>query len=45
MKQEDLLATLAELHADLSRTDQVDPETIEMLRTLTADIPSWLFLP
>jgi hypothetical protein len=38
MKQDELVARLAELHAELSRTDQIDPETLEMLRTLTADV-------
>jgi hypothetical protein len=38
MKQDELVARLAELHQELSRTDQIDPETVDMLRTLTADI-------
>ena len=38
MKQDELVARLAELHQELSRTDQVDRETVELLKTLTADI-------
>jgi Domain of unknown function (DUF4404) len=38
MKQDELAATLAELHAELSRIEQIDPATLEMLRALTADI-------
>jgi len=38
MKQDELVARLAELHHELSRTDQVDRETVEILQTLTADI-------
>jgi hypothetical protein len=38
MDRHELVATLAQLHAELSRTDRADPETLELLRNLTSDI-------
>jgi len=38
MERQELTAKLAELHAELSRTDRVDPASLDRLRTLTADI-------
>jgi hypothetical protein len=38
MEQRELVDVLAKLHAELSKSDQVDPATLESLRTLTADL-------
>jgi hypothetical protein len=38
MEQRELVEMLAKLHAELSRSDQVDPATLESLRALTADV-------
>jgi hypothetical protein len=38
MTQDELVARLAELHQELSQTDRIDAETLELLRTLTADV-------
>jgi hypothetical protein len=38
MERHELTTKLSQLHAELSRTDQVDPESLDLLRKLTADI-------
>ena len=38
MERQELTAKLSQLHAELSRTEQIDPESLGMLRQLTADI-------
>jgi Domain of unknown function (DUF4404) len=38
MEQRELVEVLAKLHAELSKTDQVDPATLESLRALTGDM-------
>jgi Domain of unknown function (DUF4404) len=38
MQRQELADQLAQLHAELSRTDEVDPQNLELLRKLTADI-------
>jgi hypothetical protein len=38
MEKQRLLETLEELHAQLSRAERVDPDTLKMLRALTDDI-------
>jgi hypothetical protein len=38
MEPNELTAKLTQLHAELSQADRVDPESLELLRTLTADI-------
>jgi hypothetical protein len=38
MKSDELVATLAELHRELSRIDETDPRTLGLLRALTDDI-------
>ena len=38
MERQELVDRLAQLHAELARTPQADPETLELLRKLTADI-------
>ena len=38
MERQELTAKLAELHAELSQTDQVDPASLERLRQLTGEI-------
>lgn len=38
MERQELKSTLTQLHAALSETDQVDPEALELLGKLTADI-------
>jgi hypothetical protein len=38
MERQELLSTLTRLHAELSRAEKVDPETLDMLQQLTADI-------
>jgi Domain of unknown function (DUF4404) len=38
MEQQELSEMLAKLHAELSKSDQVDPATLESLRALTADV-------
>ena len=38
MERQELVDTLTQLQAELSRTDQVDPQTLELLRKLTSDI-------
>jgi hypothetical protein len=45
MEQRELVELLAKLHAELSRSDQVDPATLESLRTLTADVKRLLEQP
>jgi hypothetical protein len=45
MEQRELVETLAKLHAELSNSDQVDPATLESLRTLTADLQRLLDRP
>ncbi|MGD9634837.1 MAG: DUF4404 family protein [Pirellulales bacterium] len=38
MEQHELTHKLAQLHAEISRADDVNPENLELLRKLTADI-------
>ena len=38
MERQELTAKLAQLHTELSQTDKVDPESLGLLRELTADI-------
>lgn len=38
MGQHELTQKLAQLHTEISQTDRVDPENLELLRKLTADI-------
>jgi hypothetical protein len=38
MERQELTAKLAELHAELSRSDQVDPASLDRLRELTDEI-------
>lgn len=38
MGQHELTQKLTQLHQELSQTDKVDPENLELLRRLTADI-------
>jgi Domain of unknown function (DUF4404) len=38
MERQELTAKLAELHAELSRSNQVDPANLERLRELTAEV-------
>jgi hypothetical protein len=38
MERQELTAKLAELHAELSRSDQVDPANLQQLRELTGEI-------
>jgi len=38
MGQHELTQKLAQLHQELSQTEKVDPENLELLRKLTADI-------
>lgn len=38
MVRQELTAKLAELHAELSQSDQVDPASLERLRHLTGEI-------
>ena len=38
MDQRELFETLTKLHSELSKSDEVDPATLDMLRTLTADM-------
>jgi uncharacterized protein DUF4404 len=38
MERNELIDKLAQLHADLSKTKEVDPATLERLRELTGDI-------
>jgi hypothetical protein len=38
MERQELTAKLAELHAELSRNERVNPESLDRLRSLTADI-------
>ena len=38
MEHSELKAALAQLHSELSQADQVDPEALELLGNLTADI-------
>jgi len=38
MEPHELTAKLTQLHAELSRADRVDPESLELLRKLTGDI-------
>jgi hypothetical protein len=38
MEPHELTAKLTQLHAELSQADRVDPESLELLRKLTADI-------
>jgi hypothetical protein len=38
MDRQELVNRLAELHEDLSRTEHADPETLELLQKLTADM-------
>ncbi|HEY4233923.1 MAG TPA: DUF4404 family protein [Lacipirellulaceae bacterium] len=38
MEQRELVELLARLQAELSRSDQVDPATLESLRALTGDV-------
>ena len=38
MERQELTAKLAQLHTELSHTDKVDPESLHLLRELTADI-------
>ena len=38
MEQHDLTAKLSQLHTELAKTDQVDAESLDLLRKLTADI-------
>lgn len=38
MGQHELTQKLAQLHQELSQTDQVDPESLELLRKLTDDL-------
>jgi Domain of unknown function (DUF4404) len=38
MERQELTAKLAQLHAELARADEVDPESLDLLRQLTADI-------
>jgi hypothetical protein len=38
MEKQQLLATLERLHGELSATEQVDSETLELLEKVTADI-------
>jgi uncharacterized protein DUF4404 len=38
MEQRELVELLAKLHTELSRSDQVDPATLESLRMLTVDV-------
>jgi Domain of unknown function (DUF4404) len=38
MEPHELTTKLAQLHAELSQTDHVDPESLELLRRLTDDI-------
>jgi hypothetical protein len=38
MEQRELVELLAKLHSELSKSDQVDPGTLDTLRTLTADV-------
>jgi hypothetical protein len=45
MEQRELVDTLAKIHAELSRSDQVDPATLESLRTLTANLQQMLDRP
>jgi hypothetical protein len=42
MERTELVETLGKLHAQLSRTDQVDPATLESLRDLTAKLSQLL---
>ena len=45
MQQHELTDKLAQLHNELSRSDDVDPETLELLRKLTGDIDRLLKRP
>jgi hypothetical protein len=38
MEQQELTSKLAQLHTELSSTDEVDPESLDLLRKLTSDI-------
>lgn len=38
MEQHELTHKLAQLHAEISQADDVNPENLELLRKLTADI-------
>jgi hypothetical protein len=38
MDQRELFETLTKLHSELSKSDEVDPAALDMLRTLTADM-------
>lgn len=38
MENKRLVETLKQLHAELAQTKRVDPETLELLQTLTDDI-------
>jgi hypothetical protein len=38
MERQELTAKLAELHTELSRNERVNPESLDRLRALTADI-------
>lgn len=38
MERQELTARLAELHAELARSDQVDPANLQRLRDLTGEI-------
>jgi hypothetical protein len=38
MEQHELTTKLSQLHTELAKTDQVDAESLDLLRKLTADI-------
>ena len=38
MDQRELFETLTKLHSELSKSDEVDPAALDMLRTLTTDM-------
>jgi hypothetical protein len=38
MEQHELVSALAQLQAELSKTDQADPEALDRLRKLTAEV-------
>ena len=38
MERSDLVKTLTQLHAELSQADRVDPQSLELLRTLIDDV-------